>query len=110
MGLRTLFLSSMFVAALPLAASATLSPTNPPVPFGGQHGLAILRPCRSSQLKAAVTSDQGAMLHRELSITLTNVGAGACAIDGTREVDGEIHERRPQEEAAEDVGGIVQFQ
>jgi hypothetical protein len=82
MGLRTLFLSSMFVAALPLAASATLSPTNPPVPFGGQHGLAILRPCRSSQLKAAVTSDQGAMLHRELRITLTNVGASACAIDG----------------------------
>jgi Protein of unknown function (DUF4232) len=82
MGLRSFVLASALVAAVPLAASATLSPTNPPVPLGGQHGLAILRPCPSSQLRAAVTSDQGAMLHRELRITLTNVGASACAIDG----------------------------
>jgi hypothetical protein len=82
MGLRSLVLTSALVAAVPLAASATLSPTNPPAPFGGQRGLAILRPCPSSQLRAAVTSDQGAMLHRELRITLTNVGASACAIAG----------------------------
>jgi uncharacterized protein DUF4232 len=82
MGLRSFVLTLALVAAVPLAASATLSPTNPPIPRGGPHGLAILRPCSASQLKAAVTSDEGAMLHRELRITLTNVGASACAIDG----------------------------
>ena len=81
MGLRTLVLTAALLAAAPLAASATLSPANPPV-ARGPHGLAILRPCPSSQLKAEVTSDHGAMLHRELRITLTNVGASACAIDG----------------------------
>jgi Protein of unknown function (DUF4232) len=76
------------VAALPLAAAvvsvgiaATPAPANPPI-GGGAHPLAILRPCASSQLKAAVTENQGAMLHRELRITLTNAGATACAIDG----------------------------
>jgi hypothetical protein len=84
MGLRSFLLASSLVAALPLAASATLTSTARPAaaPAAGQHGLAILRPCPSSQLKAEVTSDQGAMMHRELRVTLTNVGASACAIDG----------------------------
>ena len=81
MGLRSFVLTSALVAAAPLAASASPSPT-PPMLRGGPHGLVILRPCPASQLKAAVTSDEGAMLHRELRITLTNVGASACAIDG----------------------------
>jgi len=82
MRLRSLLIASAILAATPLTTSATPSPADPPVPPGGPHGLAILRPCPSSQLKAAVTSDQGAMLHRELRITLTNAGASACAIDG----------------------------
>ena len=82
MGLRSLLVLSAFAAAVPLAASAALSSTNPPIAGRGAPGLAILRPCAASQLKAAVTSDEGAMLHRELRITLTNVGAFACAIDG----------------------------
>jgi Protein of unknown function (DUF4232) len=75
-------------AALPLATvvstgiAATPPPANPPIGGGSAHSLAILRPCASSQLKAAVTENQGAMLHRELRITLTNAGASACAIDG----------------------------
>jgi hypothetical protein len=44
--------------------------------------MAILRPCASAQLRAAVASQTGAMLHRELRITLTNVSPRACAIDG----------------------------
>ncbi len=35
-----------------------------------------------SQLRAAVVSDEGAMMHRELRVTLTNDGASACVIDG----------------------------
>jgi hypothetical protein len=64
-------------AALPLGAAA---PPNPPI--GGEGGLAILRPCAASQLKATVASNESAMMHRELRITLTNVSARACAIDG----------------------------
>jgi hypothetical protein len=82
MGLRSLLVLSAFAAAVPLAASATLSPTNPPIAGRSAPGLAILRPCPASQLKAAVTSDEGAMMHRELRIGLTNVGTSACAIDG----------------------------
>jgi hypothetical protein len=72
----------LVVAAVlvPLTASATLRPTAPPIPGG--RAMAILRPCPSSQLHAVVSSDTGAMMHRELRITLTNVGARACAIDG----------------------------
>ncbi len=82
MGLRSLAVVSALIAVLPLAASATLTSTNPPASRGGPNGLAILRPCASTVLKAVVTSDQHATLHRELRITLTNVGASACAIYG----------------------------
>ena len=82
MGLRSLLVLAAFAAAVPLAASAALVPTHPPIAGAGAPGLAILRPCSASQLKAAVTSDEGAMLHRELRITLTNAGASACAIAG----------------------------
>jgi hypothetical protein len=82
MGLRSLLITSALLAAVPLVASATLNPTNPPIARGGAPGLAILRPCPASQLKPEVTSNEGAMLHRELRITLTNVGASACAVDG----------------------------
>ena len=61
----------------PLTALLALAP---PVPGGG--GLAVLRPCAAAQLKAAVASDEHAMLHRELRITLTNASAQACAMDG----------------------------
>ena len=81
MGLRSLVLFSALMAALPLAASAALSPADPPI-GGRPGGLAILRPCAAAQLKAAVTSETHAMLHRELEITLTNLSATACAIDG----------------------------
>jgi hypothetical protein len=58
-------------------AVATLAPI-----AGGSHPLAVLRACPSAQLKAAVASDQGAMMHRELRITLTNTGAVGCAMFG----------------------------
>ncbi|HZW52988.1 MAG TPA: DUF4232 domain-containing protein [Candidatus Elarobacter sp.] len=83
-------------AALPLAASATLVSMPPPIGGNSAHPLAILRPCASSQLKAAVTANQGGMMHRELRITLTNTGAGACAIDGypaVRLLDEQKHPR-----------------
>jgi hypothetical protein len=68
------------LAALPLLA-ATPAPSSPPI-GGGPHVLRILRPCAASQLRAAVVSNQGAMMHRELRITLTNTSTTACAIDG----------------------------
>ncbi|HEX3548881.1 MAG TPA: DUF4232 domain-containing protein [Candidatus Elarobacter sp.] len=80
-GAGALAAAALAFAAVPTAASATLVSTPPP-PRGAERGLAILRPCPASQLKAAVTSDQGAMMHRELTITLTNAGASACVIDG----------------------------
>jgi hypothetical protein len=69
------------VAALPSGARATLTSTAPPI-AAGPHGLAILRPCAATQLKAAVASNEIAAMHRELRITLTNTGASACAISG----------------------------
>ncbi len=72
---------ALLTAALPAGASATLVSTAPPRPAAA-HGMAILRPCPATQLRAAVTSDTGAMMHRELTIALTNAGASACAIDG----------------------------
>jgi len=55
---------------LPLTASVALAaPPSPPA-------------CPSSQLRAAVTEDSGAMLHRDIEITLTNNGRSACVIDG----------------------------
>ena len=67
------------VAALPLVAAA---PSEPPIGGNGGRGMAVLRPCASAQLKAAVALQTGAMLHRELRITLSNVSPRACAIDG----------------------------
>jgi hypothetical protein len=70
-------------AALALAPFApALAAPLPPIGGGGHGPLAILRPCAASQLKAAVASDTGAMMHRELRITLTNTGSTGCAIDG----------------------------
>ncbi|HEX3465288.1 MAG TPA: DUF4232 domain-containing protein [Candidatus Elarobacter sp.] len=68
-------------AALPAAAASPAPASAPPI-AGGPHALAILRPCAASQLRAAVISDEGAMLHRELRIGLTNTGTTGCAIDG----------------------------
>jgi hypothetical protein len=81
MGLRSLVLVSALGATLPLAASAAAPATDPPI-GGRPGGLAILRPCATVQLKPRVWSETHAMLHRELVITLTNVGSTACAIDG----------------------------
>jgi hypothetical protein len=69
--------AAALVAAFPLAAAA-----EPPIGGNGGRGMAVLRPCASAQLKAAVAWQTGAMLHRELRITLTNVSPRACAIDG----------------------------
>ncbi|HEV3089328.1 MAG TPA: DUF4232 domain-containing protein [Candidatus Elarobacter sp.] len=70
------------LAALATTTAATASAAPLP-PIGGAHGpLAILRPCAASQLKASIASDQSAMMHRELHITLTNTGSTGCAIDG----------------------------
>ena len=44
--------------------------------------MAILRPCAAALLTAAVTSDAGAMMHRELRITLTNGSTTPCAMYG----------------------------
>ncbi|MDB5026560.1 MAG: hypothetical protein JWO66_249 [Candidatus Eremiobacteraeota bacterium] len=78
MGQRSLVL---VLAALLAASPPPTAAALPPI-AGGAHGLAILRPCATAQLKAAVAEDRGATLHRELRITLTNTGATACAIDG----------------------------
>jgi hypothetical protein len=75
----TLLAAAALVATMPLVAAA---PADPPIGSNGGRGMAVLRPCSSAQLKAAVTSQTGAALHRELRITLTNVSARACAIDG----------------------------
>ncbi|HTD33600.1 MAG TPA: DUF4232 domain-containing protein [Candidatus Elarobacter sp.] len=71
---RPLTALAVALAALPLAAT-------PPI-GGGPHVLRVLRPCAASQLRAAVASNEGATMHRELRITLTNASATACAIDG----------------------------
>jgi hypothetical protein len=68
------------VAALPLVAAA--APTEPPIGGNGGRGMAVLRPCASAQLKAAVTAQSGAALHRELRVVLTNASSRACAMDG----------------------------
>ena len=79
---RSLVLAAAtLVATLPYAAFAQ-APSQPPIGGNGGRGMAVLRPCASAQLAAAVTSQTGAMLHRELRITLTNVSQRACAVDG----------------------------
>jgi Protein of unknown function (DUF4232) len=80
---RPLTALAVALAALPLAAAtpAPPAPSLPPI-GGGPHVLRVLRPCAASQLRAAVASNEGAMMHRELRITLTNTSATACAIDG----------------------------
>ena len=72
---------SRSLAALATLAALAAAPTAPPI-AGGPHVMPILRPCASSQLRAAVASNEGAMLHRELRITLTNTGTTGCAIAG----------------------------
>lgn len=80
---RSLVLAVVLITSLaPPALAAAPAPTDPPIGGNGGRGMAILRPCASAQLKAAVASQTGAMLHREVRITLTNVSARACAIDG----------------------------
>ena len=80
---RSLFFAATTLAVtLPFAALAAPPPSLPPIGGNGGRGMAILRPCASAQLAAAVTSQTGAMMHRELRITLTNVSQRACAIDG----------------------------
>lgn len=69
------------LAALATLAALAAAPTPPPI-AGGPHVMRVLRPCAASQLRAAVASDEGAMLHRELRITLTNTSTTGCAIDG----------------------------
>jgi hypothetical protein len=75
--LLRMFTGLTLVMMLPLTASATLAPVAHPM-----RAMTALRACTSSQLRAAVTSDEGAMMHRELRVTLTNSGAMACTIDG----------------------------
>ena len=78
-------LSRSFILAAALAATSSLAaaaPSDPPIGGNGGRGMAVLRPCAAAQLKAAVTSRTGTMLHRELRITLTNVSHRPCAIDG----------------------------
>lgn len=83
MGPRSLALVlATAAAALPAATPATLTSTMPPIGGGPPHGLAILRPCPASQLKAAIASNGIVAGYRELRITLTNAGASACAISG----------------------------
>jgi hypothetical protein len=74
--------AATLVASFPYAGVAAPEPSLPPIGGNAGRGMAILRPCASAQLAAAVTSQTGAMLHRELRITLTNVSQRACAIDG----------------------------
>jgi hypothetical protein len=75
--------SALFVAlmSVPLAASATLVPTAPPAAHA-PSALTAARACPSTQLRAAVTSDEAAMVHREVRVTLTNDGASSCVMDG----------------------------
>jgi len=68
--LRSLAHGLLCAAMLPLTASVALAAPAP------------ARACSSSQLRAAVASDSGAMLHRDITITLTNSGRSACVIDG----------------------------
>ena len=93
MMMRSLALSAaMLVSTLPHAVLA--APSNPPIGGNGGRGMAVLRPCASAQLKAAITSQAGGMMHLELRITLTNVSRTACAIDGfpaVRLVDARKH-------------------
>ncbi len=81
-----MFVRSLVLAVATLVATSTFvraaAPSEPPIGGNGGRGMAVLRPCASAQLKAAVTSQTGAMLHRELRITLTNISTHACAIDG----------------------------
>ena len=94
MTLRMLTAAVALLAAAALAKGASAALASTPAPPA--HGMAILRPCPSSQLKATVASDEGAMMHRELTIVLTNAGASACAIDGypaVRLLDASKHAR-----------------
>lgn len=68
-------------ASIGLAASAMPAASAAPA-ANASHALTTRVTCLSSQLRAAVTSDQGGMMHRELHITLTNKGRTPCAIDG----------------------------
>jgi hypothetical protein len=87
---RPLTALAVALAALPFVAATpgltVLAPATPvtglPPMGGGPHVMRVLRPCAASQLRAAVASNEGAMMHRELRITLTNASATACAIDG----------------------------
>ncbi len=80
---RSLVLTVALGATLscPMRA-ATAAPSEPPIGGNAGNGMAVLRPCASTQLQAAVAAQTGAALHRELRITLTNVSTRACAIDG----------------------------
>jgi hypothetical protein len=75
--------SRLLVLAVALAAAPAARATAAPAPIaGGSHALAVLRACPTGQLKVAIASDQGAMMHRELRITLTNTSTVGCAMLG----------------------------
>jgi hypothetical protein len=67
---RSLGHGLLCAALLPLSASVALAAPAP------------VRACQSSQLRAAVSSDSGAMMHRAITVTLTNRSASACTMDG----------------------------
>ena len=79
MPIRPLALTLLMAAAVATWLGAEPAQAAAPNPSGM---MAILRPCASADLKAAVDSDQAGMMHRELRITLTKTGSHACAIYG----------------------------
>jgi hypothetical protein len=68
--LHSLGYGFLCAAMLPLTASLAVAAPAP------------ARACQSSQLRAVVSSDSGAMLHRDIAITLTNRSTSACIMDG----------------------------
>lgn len=72
MGIR-LFLVALAAASVPLGAGAQMT---------APHRMAVLRPCASPQLRAAVASTDSGMQHRELRIRMTNMSSKPCAVDG----------------------------
>ncbi|MBV9438523.1 MAG: DUF4232 domain-containing protein [Candidatus Eremiobacteraeota bacterium] len=74
--MRSIVLALLTVALLPLSAEA--APRYAP----GMRSTQVLRPCTTPTLRASLVSEEGATLHRELTIALTNTGERGCAIDG----------------------------
>ena len=94
----------MIVRTFASLAAVAFAALTPPAPASAQPGLAVLRPCAASQLQGAVTGTEGATLHVIVTITLTNRGTAACAIDGFPAIRLLDAQRRPRI-AAESFGG-----